>query len=398
MKQPETIEELNLWLDELSKAVRLREGVEGVTRALWSLYQNPGISTHDWSWHVQIPVPVMAAMRRELEKRDFLQQVRTLITTPNGDAILERLFGNPGAMPFTCISCQGRGNVLPPQAMPVVEEFASICDERPDPDMTLDQSHATPETGILKALFLLNKGLLGRSLFFMGDDDLTSVACYLVRKQVYQDQKGLGTIASVDIDSPYLDLIREVTKKQVETYQYDAREDLPSDLAGRFDVALTDPPYTLNGASAFAYRCREATKPQGLFVLSMPPPGVDEWWEIQHNLLQMGWSLRETHPQFNEYEGASIHAHASSLYLWEKSSRPSPEIQINLRYTPFYTGERRIPGGKYECTMCSTEYEVGPGKPFASVQELKLRGCDECGNDKFRRVSAAPDTSSDEKN
>ncbi|MDP8245299.1 MAG: bis-aminopropyl spermidine synthase family protein [Candidatus Hinthialibacter antarcticus] len=391
MKQPETIEELNLWLSELAKSVRLREGVEGVTRALWALYQNPGISTHDWSWHVQIPVPVMAALRRELEKRDVLKEVRTLVTTPNGDAVLERLFGNPGAMPFLCSSCQGRGNVLPPQAMQVVEEFAAICDERPDPDMALDQSHATPETGILKALFLLNKGLLGRSLFFMGDDDLTSVACYLVRKQVYQNQDGLGTIAAADIDSPYLDLIQEVTDKSVETLVYDARTDFPSDWQGKFDVALTDPPYTLNGASAFAYRCREATTPQGTFILSMPPPGVDEWWDIQQNLLQMGWSLRETHPQFNEYEGASIHAHASSLYLWEKSSRPSPEIELDLRYTPFYTGERRAPGGTYACTLCGTEYEVGPEKECASVQELKSNGCDECENDKFRRVSKPPE-------
>ncbi len=387
MKQPESIEELNQWLDQLAKSVKLREGVEGVTRALWSLYQNPGISTHDWSWHVQIPVPVMAALRRELEKRDVLKHVRTLITTPNGEAVLERLFGNPEALPFICSSCQGRGNLLPPQAMEIVEQFAEICDERPDPNVTLDQSHATPETGILKALFLLNKGLLGRSLFFMGDDDLASVACYLVRQQVYSSQEGLGLIASVDIDQPYLKLIENVTKRTVNTYSYDARDNLPKDLSGSFDVALTDPPYTLNGATTFAYRCRQATKDQASFILSMPPPGIDEWWDIQHSLLQMGWSLRETHPQFNEYEGASIHAHSSSLYLWEKSSRPSPEIEIDLRYTSFYTGERRTPSGVYACTLCEAEYDVGLDKAYKTVQELKASGCDECENDRFQRLS-----------
>lgn len=388
MNAPQSKDELNAWLVNLAESVKLREGVEGVYRALWSLHQNPGISTHDWSWHVQIPVPVMAALRRELEKRDVLQQVRTLKTTPQGEDILKRLFGRPKEVSLVCPACDGRGNVLPPQAMPLVERFVDICDERPDPDVSLDQSHATPETGILKALFLLNKGLLGRSLFFMGDDDLISIACYLVREAVYDSHEPLGRIVVADIDNAYLELIQKHSDKRIETFIYDARESLPIELQSCFDVGITDPPYTPNGIQAFAGRCRQSVGDSGRLLLSFPPPGGADYADIQRKLLDIGWRLDEIHPQFNEYEGASMHAHHSTLFVCETFQPLSPDIDSNLRYTSFYTGERKAPGGRYECTMCETRYDVGPGREWKTIDELKQSTCEECGNDRFKRVGS----------
>lgn len=393
MNRQERARELYEWLADLAHSVKLREGVEGVSRSLWTLYRHEGISTHDWAWHVQIPVPVLAAMRRELEKRDIIKKGNRIFLTGAGKDWLSRLFGRPQDMQVECHACQGRGSVLPSQALAIVEEFADLCDQRPAPDVTLDQSHATPETGVLRAIYLLNKGLLGKRLFFMGDDDLVSVACYLVRRHVYPNPEELGAIVIADVDAEYLNLASEFSDGFIEGRLYDAREPLPAELHGEFGVTVTDPPYTLNGVSAFAHRCAQAASAQGVMLLSMPMPDANSLSQIQRNLLEMGWVLRGVEPHFNEYEGASIHAHTSTLLYFEKSSFSSPEIEGNLRYTDFYTGERRPPSGVYECTACGTLYDVGPEKEYTTVHELKSSGCHECENDRFRRVPPRRDKS-----
>ena len=383
------------WLAELAKAIRLREGVEGITRSLWALYRGSIDTTRDWSGSVKIPVPVMAALRRELEKRKILVKDKKLQLTSSGKRRLQDLFGQQEKIDSACLSCRGTGRILPVEVYPVIEEFKTICGQRPHVDVTLDQSHATPETGVRKALFLLEKGLLARSIFFMGDDDFISIACMLVRKRFMPESENVGPLTVADIDPRYLDLITDLSGGTIQVRQYDIRDELPPDLNESHSVALTDPAYTVNGITAFSYRCRQALEQNGTLLLSMPFPDGENLNAIQKNLIDMGFALREIHPGFNRYHGASMHANQTNLIIAEKIGSP-PEKSFLLRYTPLYTGELRPPHVQYICTLCNTVHQVGADSNYLTIHNLKENGCEECGNDVFRRLSSPqPDDSTD---
>ena len=87
-------------------------------------------------------------------------------------------------------------------------------------------------------------------------------------------------------------------------------------------------------------------------------------------------------PNFNQYFGASLHAHVSTLFVCQKTVAQEPNESSFLHFSPFI---RRDPyhRGIYECTLCDTIYKVGPGEEYITVQELKEAGCHECGNTFF---------------
>lgn len=376
------------WLVNLANAVQLREGVEGVTKALWILYQDKAFSTRNWSKCLHIPVPVLAALRRELEKENFLEAGNKIVVTEEGRRILRFLFGEQKCPDMLCPSCKGLTRILPAEAYPVLEEFRAIAERRPAVDVTLDQSHATPETAIRKALLLLEKGLLTNSIFFLGDDDAISLACMLVRRHFIGQSTESGKLAVADIDRRYLDFISAESGGSIDTIEYDVRHELPETIRHSFRVALTDPAYTENGITLFAYRCLEAVTDNGSLFLSMPIPSPNILRNIQLNILQQGWSIEEIWPRFNEYHGASIHAHVSSLFICNKEKDVAPENSFALRYTSLYTGDMRTPGGEYECTMCGTICKVGPLEEFKTIQDLKKEGCLECQNHSFNRIGS----------
>ncbi len=374
-------------LAELSESVQLREGIEGITRALWDLYRGRARTTRDWSRHLHIPVPVLAALRRELEKREILQPGGGLVLTESGKDLLEKKFGRVEIPHLECPGCQGKGRILPPEAMDILDEFRSLCQKRPEADVTLDQSHATPETGISKALLLLEKGLLGQSIFFLGDDDLISVACLLIRKRFLSDPSSAGTLYVADVDKRYLDTIDSISEGDIKVQEYDARDELPKELMENFGVTVTDPAYTVNAVITFAYRCLSAANAEGTLFLSMPMQDTHSMGQIEYQLLEMGWTIQDVLHSFNHYVGASIHAHVSSLFVCGKWKTIAPDKSMQLRYTPFYTGEVRKPGGQYKCTLCESIVQVGENEMLTTIQHLKKEGCPECGNQSFHRLS-----------
>ena len=382
-------------MQELADAVRLREGAEGVSRALWAIYREDAHTTHEWSRELGIPVPVLAALRRELEKREILRPGRGLAFTETGLEQMQALFGRATPAAEAMDSPHQNEYALSPELFPLLEEFEYLSAQRPRADVTLDQSHATAETCIRRAALLWRKGLLGKSLLFMGDDDLISLACWLARDAWFEDPERLPPIYALDVDPRYLDFIGELSDREIITQPYDVREELPQNLHGVADVALTDPAYTTNAVIAFAWRCYQATVSQGRLFLSIPPFDAQALGETQTRLTQMGWALRSIYPKFNQYLGASIHAHVSDLNLLEKFMAKSPEKCFEMRYTPFYTGDTKTPGGHYQCTACASLYLVGPGQTYATIQDLKAAGCDECGNDLFTRLPGGADSPQD---
>lgn len=284
----------SLLLPELAASIQLREGTNGVSKALWQLYRGNAHSTREWSKSIQIPVPVLAALRRELEKCGILEADKRIKISQTGQKILSQLFQISEAPSSKCSSCQGNGLLMPPQGYEIVEEFTAIAANRPSVDVTLDQSHATPETAVRKAMLLLEKGWLHRSIVFMGDDDLISVACYLVRQRFIPDQQTPGKLAVADIDARYLEYIEEQTKASIETTMYDVRKPLPKEWENRFHIAVTDPAYTVNGITTFASRCHDVVDENGILFLSIPHKDNQSAGLIQQNLLSQGHTIAMT--------------------------------------------------------------------------------------------------------
>jgi hypothetical protein len=105
--------------------------------------------------------------------------------------------------------------------------------------------------------------------------------------------------------------------------------------------------------------------------------------EVHRAILGMGLFVEELIPRFNEYEGAEIFANITFLARLKATEEAEPAIRGAFK-GEIYTGEVRPTLRFYKC-RCGKEIEVGAGREYATVEELKSRGCPGCGrNEGFR--------------
>ncbi len=376
-------------ITEIAEAVQLREGPMGVRSVLWALAWRRPQSTKEWSHTCRLPVPVVAAIRGELVQRGYLEDGRRPRLTPEGTRLLHAMFGGATKLDSCCPVCAGEGLVIPAGLSPVLDRFTAICAERPECDVTLDQSHGTPETGIRRSLLMIGKGLVsGRRVAFLGDDDLVSLALGLVLRTVHGGDTEHPFLV-FDIDARFIDFIRERAAGlgiPLEAIRYDVRDPVPERFIGSCDTVITDPPYTVNGMTLFAFRAAQLIRDEGGdLMLSYADPAPRDLREIERELNRQGWGTVDLRPGFNRYEGSAIHGQQSTLRHLQRTEPLSPENAAGLCYSSMYTGDLRPPGGEYRCTICETSILVGPGEEYNTIADLKRSGCPECGGTTFRR-------------
>ena len=325
-------------LREVANAARLAEGPEGVRRVLRTIIQGGVVPLRDVAHRVGLPVPAVSAVRRELEKRGLLQRGRGIQLTDAGTKLVEGDLG---------ISCRRRFPrpdypSLPLDMEEVLRRMGRFCDGRPAVDRTLDQSHATPQTAIRRALYLYeNDALEGRDILVLGDDDLTSLAICVVSEFL-----GLrtGLIVALEIDSRLVAYLTEAVRGMrhaVDIVQHDLRGPLPADLRAAFDVFFTDPPYTLSGLKLFVSRGLEAlgtdAGKQGYVCFGQRTPG--DTAEAIGTLAGMGMAPAEIVPDFNRYDGAQVLAGVSQMIRTVAAPRSESVVRGFYR-GPLYTADR----------------------------------------------------------
>lgn len=64
------------YIEEVKTKVRLQEGVQVIEQPLVASYMRPGISTKELARHTYLPVPITAAIKKELIKAGALIQER----------------------------------------------------------------------------------------------------------------------------------------------------------------------------------------------------------------------------------------------------------------------------------------------------------------------------------
>lgn len=391
-------------LRQIAESAHLREGaagVEAVLRAVYRAQHRPGtepLTARAASRLVRLPLPVLTALRRELEKADVLEPGPYLRLTEAaaqqigadwGWATLDSLDSLEPAPPTTDQPSVPIGAVW--QAL--LNTLRKHFPENPGVDVTLDQSHCTPETNVRRVALMYEDGALaGKRVLILGDDDSVSVAIALAGKTLSPSGKLTQRLTALDTDERILNHLRRIAVEEgveVETVAHDVREPLPEGLAGAFDTVTTDPPYTLPGLTLFVSRAIEALGPDGgqiyLHFGHRPP---DEQLAVQSALAGMGLVIERLVPSFNEYVGAGVLAGVSDLYVLRTTGATAPLVE-GVYAEKLYTGQVRPTLRKYVCTRCRVAVTVGgeAGGQFATIEVLKSEGCPECGGSTFRMVS-----------
>jgi len=326
-------------LREVALDARLAEGPEGVRKVLRAIYRSPRpISIGHLARCCQLPVPVTAAIRGELEKRRILSRKGGIVLTEEGSQLVRSQIGLHSVRQFSRTQHPALG-----------EEFAvslrrmeSFCDDRPGVDVKLDQSHATAETALRRAVYLFEHDAIeDRDILILGDDDLTSLAIDLVSE--YLDVQA-RSILVIECDRRLVDFLDQSkgSDSVLSLLQHDLRESLPENFKGGFDVFITDPPYTIEGLRLFVSRGVEALRPdvgkQGFICFGNRTPS--DMCKAIGSLVDMGLAPVEIVPDFNQYVGAQVLAGVSQMIRTVSTHDLRPEI-LGEYSGSLYTADRK---------------------------------------------------------
>lgn len=199
-----------------------------------------------------------------------------------------------------------------------------------DPKRKYDQFFATEDSTLSKALLLEQKGDINdKSILILGDDDLLSITlgviCSRSQNTKYKE------IHVVDIDQNILSAIdsfvQDNSLENITTQHLDVRKDIKPDLLNRFDVVITDPPYTKAGAELFLSRSVEMLKPADnynspyiylYFGNSFKEP--EKTLKLQDVINKHKLLVEDKINKFARYNGADSIGNASSVYILKTST------------------------------------------------------------------------------
>jgi predicted methyltransferase len=369
----------------VAEAVGLREGRHGVEELLRHLSRREPAGNRALSRLTGLPVPLVAAVCGELRRAELLARERPSRLSPAGRALVESL-GWAEAAGCACPACGGTGLALPDALAGLREELAAELRGVPAADARLDQAHCTIDTKLRRFGYLLDAGALsGRSVLLLGDDDLMGLALPLAGRALGSRPPRRLTV--VEVDPALVAFSRSAMARRgipAEVVAHDLRRPLPAGLAGAFDTVVTDPPYTLRGASLFLSRAAAALRPGpgGQVLLCFGPKPPEETAALQRLVATMGFAIHRLVRNFNEYLGASVLGGTSHLYHLVSGDGLAPVVAGDFD-GPLYTGDGRRPGRMYACRGCGARLAVGTGERWPTIHELRLAGCPSCGRGVF---------------
>lgn len=368
--------------------VQLAEGEPVIEQLLLEVFFHEGISTKELARKTLLPLPLVAAIKSEFIKEGLLIQDRGIRLSAKGREFIDKGLGYEG------LDQSFYQQLFNDKALFDLEpEFANLAKNfsaRPQVDVTIDQSKATPITSLRRAVLCLqNHALIGKQILCVGDDDLVSIALGFLLKRLFP--KGIPAqtrISVLDVDERFLDTIREiagVNSLPVECLRLDLRNPLPANLVGQFDCFFTDPPYTLPGMSLFLSRGITALKKTvGLPVfLSFSHKSPDFTLEMQQEWLRLGVVISEVIPRFNQYEGAEIIGNTGQMIVLRTSRKTQPIVDEIYYDQPMYTGELKKTLRVYQCKECAKLIKIGFGGDFNTIESAKKEGCPNCRNTIF---------------
>ncbi|HEV8219622.1 MAG TPA: bis-aminopropyl spermidine synthase family protein [Streptosporangiaceae bacterium] len=376
-------------LAEVAAATGLAEGPAGVRDVILAISRTEPVAVRAVSQLAELPVPIVTAICNELRKRGVVDRSRPVRLTEAGREVFGG--GQPG-LSARCPECGGRGVASPELRAELTAGLTAAAEAAPEAKPELDQTHCTVDTKISRVLAMHEAGALaGTRILLLGDDDLVSVA--IARFAGLHEAASLAgrvrQLTVVDTDQDVLDCIAAQTAGSglgIRLVRHDLRQPLPAELAGAFDVACTDPPYTVAGAELFLSRAVAALAPGGgqhvFFSFGARRPA--DMLRTQQVIAGLGLVLRGLTPNFNEYVGAGVLAGTSHLYHLRTAAGAEPLI-TGAYEGPLYTADHRAAVTRpYQCANCRAVHPVGPGARWPKIASLQAEGCPDCGGTVFR--------------
>jgi len=387
-------------LARIAEATSLREGREGVAAVLRAVAGHGPMPLRDVARAVRMPLPVVSAVRRELERAGLLARGQGLDLTAEGRRFAAEVLGLETATPArqarTATNADtpslAEADGLDPRIAPLLAPMREHLAAEPAVDVTLDQAPCTPETALRRALAMHEAGAVaGRRILILGDDDSVSIAVGLLAAAEGVRPRRLAVL-EVDPDRvAHLEATRRRHGLDIELVCHDLRDPLPQGFAGAFDVVESDPPYTLAGMTLFVSRgVRALESGPGLPVfLSYADLSPDDQLELQDRLVAMRLATLRVAPSFNRYGGAAILGSTGQFMTLLTTLSTRPAVSDDPFADPIHTGEVRPRRRRYKCRNCGAVTAVGAGEQVATIEALKRAGCPSCGGHAFARVSGS---------
>ncbi|RXZ77793.1 putative methyltransferase [Paenibacillaceae bacterium] len=388
------------YIQEASKQINLQEGTTVIEQLLLECYLYPGISTKELARKTLLPIPVAAAIKKELIKSGALIQAKGVSCTREGADWIDQTWGYGKLNRALHHELITNDEDWTANMHDVISELEQLFSQRPQVNVQIDQSKCTAETSLRRAILCLKQhALIGKRILCVGDDDLVSVSIGLLLKRLFPDHAHAGTVIEVlDIDERFVDYIQKISERlelPIRCRLHDLREPLPADLEDAFDCFFTDPPYTLQGMCLFLSRGISALKKRkGLPIfLSFAHKSPEFMLAMQREFVRMGLSVNAVLPRFNAYEGAEMIANRSQMFVLRTTEQSVPEY--SERFTDaLYTGEVKRTLRTYRCKNCGDDIYVGMQGNVPTIEQLKNQGCGSCGQDTFEMVNKQSTTGS----
>ncbi|HIP16975.1 MAG TPA: putative methyltransferase [Methanothermococcus okinawensis] len=366
------------FLIKLADRVNVAEGVSAIESILRCIYRNQPISTKKIAQYTKLPLPIVSKVRTMLERNRILSRVEQgAVYSEYGIKLINKHLNLKMKHDLKCPKCGGKGILLDETFKKILKKHREYTKLRPTVNTSIDQSFATPETGVYRAGIMADRGdLEGKRVLFIGDDDLTSLPTAMT--------DFCEEVVVMDIDDRLLNLIDNISKREnlnIKTIKHDFRKPLTKDFKGAFDVVFTDPPYTLNGLKLFLSRSVEGLGEgsSGVLYLAFSHKPMEEYLEVQKIINSMNFAIYELIPGFNTYEGSEIIGNTTFLArLMGKNLKKFKNEEIDLN--KLYTGEVKPTIRYYKCLNCNRIHSID-GRSLC-IENLICN----CGGKKFKMV------------
>jgi hypothetical protein len=411
---PNNYADKDRFLEDLARQVQLRGGrqdAERVLRAIFEHEQEAGadpMTERVLARIVRMPVPVIAALRRELESALVLEPGLSIQMTPTARQTLAEEWGwqplqqtaflSPSAPPARpekarpqepqlsqlCGACGGTG-IAPsgPQWDSVLEGLQKHFLGKPRKVTTGGRamSQPPPDTNLRRAALMHEQGMLaGKDVLVMGEDVTAAAAIALAGKALSPSGRLARRLVALHSDDKALRQLRDIAVGEgliIGLVTHDLRRPLMEDLQGEFDTVFVDAPQAYAGVVLALSRAIDAANAEGTIFLSYNSTSPSDLLEVQRAILEAGLLIAQVIPGFDQYSNGS-----HDLYVLRLTEDTLPLVEGD------YTGEATEERQTYACTQCGRQLTVGgeASGRFATLIDLEDAGCPTCGGRIFTLI------------
>ena len=377
------------YIEKINNNVNIEEGKKAIENILITIYLKEGVSTKELAKKNLLPIPIAAAIKKEFIKKGLVIQDRGVRLTEKGRHFVEEVLGFNKINKDLYMKLLVEPWVEHSEVIEIKEKLQETFNNRPQVDVTIDQSKSSIDTSLKRAILCLkNHGLVGKRILCLGDDDLVSISLGYLLKKLFNDNIHHNTkITVMDIDKRIINYISNIVVQEslpINCEYVDFSEPLDNDFKNQFDCIFTDPPYTIEGMNIFLSRGIEALMDDsGLNIyFSYAHKSPDFQLTMQKYFLSMGLTVSEIIPRFNTYEGASIIGNTGQMIILKTTNATKALIKDPYNGA-LYTGELKETVRYYKCRQCSEILRVGRSEKFNTIEILKSKGCYKCNSQVF---------------